>query len=520
LELNRARVDARNKNPQSALKRLEVCFKEKLASEGTLPYELLAEVLGQLGKKKELLSRLEKLRRSDPENVPLGYFLAAEYVKAEQVEKAEPLYRDLADRAPTLTAYRSLIEIYRKTHRPAPLIAILGDAVEKTGVLDTLGAEARAVSDDADLVRDVIKTARKMLAEDAGEFDYGMRLAVALLALESEQLDVAGEFFDLAIKTRPEAAKELLMVWGVGLLVEERAAEAVKVFRRAIDEKVAPDDNPAFHFYLAGALEMNGRTEEALATARKAAETALSAARKADEEARAARKTAENSPADRLAVRKAVAAAEKAAQKKASVPRFRSRGAWILYHAKRYGDAIKAYRRLIEEFDSDYKSSEIRTVLREARMMLSNLHVIQEDLAEAEEWLEQVLDEFPDDVGAANDLGYLWADQGKHLHRALTMIQHAIDAEPDNVAYRDSLGWVYYRLGRYPDAVVELEKAAAGKQGEEPDAVILDHLGDVYLKVNQPRKARDAWQRAVTAFQKQDESKKAKAVKKKIKQLK
>ena len=87
------------------------------------------------------------------------------------------------------------------------------------------------------------------------------------------------------------------MVWGVGLLMGDRAAEAAKVFQRGIDEKALPDDNPAFHFYLAGALAMADRTDEALAAARTAAE------------------------------------------KKKDSARFRGRAAWVLYIAKRYDEA-------------------------------------------------------------------------------------------------------------------------------------------------------------------------------------
>jgi Flp pilus assembly protein TadD len=91
-----------------------------------------------------------------------------------------------------------------------------------------------------------------------------------------------------------------------------------------------------------------------------------------------------------------------------------------------------------------------------------------------------VLDEFPDDPGALNDLGYLWTEQGKNLQWARQMIQKAVDSEPENAAYLDSLGWAYYQLGQYAEAVQWLEKAAAG---DEPDGVILDHLGDAYWKV-------------------------------------
>jgi tetratricopeptide (TPR) repeat protein len=148
-------------------------------------------------------------------------------------------------------------------------------------------------------------------------------------------------------------------------------------------------------------------------------------------------------------------------------------------------------------------------------MVLSNLCVLQSRIPEAEEWLEQILDEFPEDVGAHNDLGYLWADQSKHLQRALSMCQRAVQAESENGAYRDSLGWAYFRLGRFPEAVQELEKAA----GLTPDGVIYDHLGDAYLQIQQADKAMNAWERAVEAFEKDHEPEKREQTLAKIRRL-
>ena len=54
----------------------------------------------------------------------------------------------------------------------------------------------------------------------------------------------------------------------------------------------------------------------------------------------------------------------------------------------------------------------------------------------------------------------------------------------------DSLGWAYYRLGRYDDAVRELEKAVELKAG---DPVINDHLGDAYWKVGRTLEAKFQW---------------------------
>jgi len=141
----------------------------------------------------------------------------------------------------------------------------------------------------------------------------------------------------------------------------------------------------------------------------------------------------------------------------------------------------------------------------------------QGNFAEAEELLEQVLDEFPEDDGAANDLGYLWADRDIHLNRALKMIETACAAEPDNKAYLDSYGWVLYRLGRYEQA---LEKLKAASAGEEADGVVLDHLGDAHAALNQHDSAIGVWKRAVESFQTSKESEKAAATQQKIDAMK
>jgi len=480
LQFNLARVHARRKQPKRALKALEASFKHSLADEGLAPYGLLANVLEQLGTKDELLPRLEKLHADDPDSVPLAYYLAGKYHEADRPADAEKLYRGLVEKSPTLTGYRALIEIYHRTDRPEALLEILGKAVDDTGVLEALGEEVEAVAADDKLLGALFDRARKIHEQDPDRLTHGMRLATALLALEKKQHDTAAEFFELALEAEPKNAAETLLLWGIGLLLDEHPAEAAKVFQRAIDEKVMSQTNAAFcyFYYLSGALAMDDRTGEALA------------------------------------------AAEKCVKLHKDKARYHARKAWVLYRAERYDEAIKAYTELVKQFDSDHASPETREVLRETRLILSALYVEKDDFAEAEEWLEQVLDEFPGDVGASNDLGYLWADGNKNLHRAVKMTRLAVDAEPENVAYRDSLGWVYYRLGRFDEAVAELEKTV--EQLEKKDdlpgnAVIFDHLGDAYLKAGKSEKAKDAWRRAIELFNEEEEPEKAKQVEGKMK---
>ena len=51
------------------------------------------------------------------------------------------------------------------------------------------------------------------------------------------------------------------------------------------------------------------------------------------------------------------------------------------------------------------------------------------------------------------------ADRNVRLKEALQMITKAIEQEPNNGAYLDSLGWVYFKLGRLPEAEENLRKA-------------------------------------------------------------
>jgi tetratricopeptide (TPR) repeat protein len=291
-----------------------------------------------------------------------------------------------------------------------------------------------------------------------------------MLALEEKRFDAADEFFNAALKVHRDGAKGLFQTWGIGLLLSDRFEEAARVLQRGIDERVLPADDPTFHYFLSAAHAMAQKHDEALAAAKHAA-----------------------------------VLNDKSIQIVARVP-------WVLYHAKRYDEAARAYRELIARFDSE-RSETVRKELKTARLVLSNIAVVQNDMPQAEEWLEEVLDEYPDDISAKNDLGYLWADQGKNLVRAWEMARDAVAAEPENAAYRDSLGWALFKLGRYDEALVELKKAV---DIDEPDGVILEHLGDAYKAAGQGPLAREAWQRALTHFENHDEAEKARRAREKL----
>jgi len=467
LGFNLARVALRRSRVQEALAKLQPYLDRGLSIEGVAPYELLADVLKKLGKESELPARLQKLHAADRANAALSYFLAAWYLKAGKLDLAEPLYNDLLERSPTMAAYQALAEIYRNGRQFDKLLALLGKVTVATGTLETLGAEAKPLSSDAGVFRGLVEAGRKKARSALVKTDYAAFLALGILAQERKQYDTANEFFELALKADAAKAAEILLSWGMGSMMDDRTAEAIKVFQRGIDLKALPNGNPVFQYYLAGALAAGDKLDAALAAARSAVKD------------------------------------------KPDSARFAGRVPWILFRARHYEEARAAYEDLLEKFGPQASSTETDYALREARLALSSVCVSLDRLDEAQERLEEVLDEYPDDVEADNDLGFLWADGNEHLQRALKMIVAAVAAEPDNRAYRDSLGWVYYRLGRFPEAVAELEKALDEKR---PDATILDHLGDAYQKLGNVEKASAAWRRAKEAYEKDKEPEKAKKV--------
>jgi len=95
-----------------------------------------------------------------------------------------------------------------------------------------------------------------------------------------------------------------------------------------------------------------------------------------------------------------------------------------------------------------------------------------------------------------NYLGYMWAEQNSHLDEAEDAIKRALQLDPDNGAYLDSMAWVQYRQGKYDQALENLKRAVENLPRE--DAVVFEHLGDVYSKLNRVSQALESWQKAKT----------------------
>ena len=96
---------------------------------------------------------------------------------------------------------------------------------------------------------------------------------------------------------------------------------------------------------------------------------------------------------------------------------------------------------------------------------------------------------------AYNYIGYMWAEHNLHLDEAEEMIGRALQLDPNNGAYLDSLGWLYYRKGKYEEALNQLLRAAQNLTRDDP--IVFEHIGDTYSKLDRVPQALEFWQKAI-----------------------
>lgn len=147
--------------------------------------------------------------------------------------------------------------------------------------------------------------------------------------------------------------------------------------------------------------------------------------------------------------------------------------------------AIEDYERSIEALDSlrdmvRHRSDSHLFLDAEYYFDLGAAHERAGNIEKAEVYLEQAIALDEKHARAYNYLAYTWAEHNMKLEKAMEYVNKALVEEPDNGAYVDTRGWVYYRMGRYEEALADLLRAA---DLYRTDSIILEHVGDVLLKL-------------------------------------
>lgn len=466
LAFNLAQVYLQSDKPKKALKELNVYLNAQLQSKGRAAYQLLADIYKKQKQDDKLIPRLEELADNDARNSQLQYFLAEQYLADNQLAKAEARYQAMLEGSKDPEGYAGLAAVYRRQNKPKELLESLTKAIAggARGAAALIDAELKAISGDEKLLIAVTEAARQMQKDN--ELPFAGSFLVGKLSTEGKQTPAAIEFYTYALEQRRDRADAIYRELGNYLFEVRDYKAAAAWFDRATKDPGIVDSRPNYLFRLSQAQALAGNTDAALT------------------------------------------AVQEAQKSLPNVGLLFYQEAWIRYMAEDYDKSIVLLESLEKRFPED------REIIQRGRSILSNIYVLQGNIRKGEEVLERILEEDPENVSVNNDLGYLYADQGKNLEKAKTMIAKALAAEPDNSAYLDSMGWVLYKLGDFKGAIEYLEKAVDDPDGS--DMTLWDHLGDAYRQAGQPKKALEAWQKALEASK--DDVKPDKKVLKRLKE--
>ncbi len=470
---NLAMVYKETERPEQALEELQKYFDAQLHSKGREAYQLLADLLTELERTDELLPQLENLHDRDSRNKSLAYFLAEQYEQQDQLDEAEELLKETIGRRADPRGLVGLASVYRRQHQAKPLLETFAQAyqvvpqTEDSEALERMDSDMRAlverfgelqteIAEDDEAMDGLIATGHELMGEDDGKLDFIQAYVLGKLSVESDRIEPAQEFYQLAIDMQNDPPAQLFRELGLALTDADKYAEAAKVFGQATEHTSnnlqQAGVRALFLYFQSHAFEMDGQTDAAL---------------------------------------EAIGEARKALPDNAAM---HFQEAWVFYHAHRWEEAIDKFQEVIDTYESK-DNAESQRIVRQTRFSLSAVWVQLGDFQKGEEVLEVVFDEEPDNTQVNNDLGYLWADQGKNLEQAKAMIEKALAAEGENPAYLDSMGWVLFKLGDYEKARGHLEQAVSLPNGD--DSTILDHLGDTYNALELTDKALEAWQKAL-----------------------
>jgi tetratricopeptide (TPR) repeat protein len=161
---------------------------------------------------------------------------------------------------------------------------------------------------------------------------------------------------------------------------------------------------------------------------------------------------------------------------------------------KEYVTAIKHYQ------VAEAKAVRVEPARLDARFYFQKGAALErgKEFVLAEEAFRKSLKLDPEFASALNYLGYMWAERGKNLKEARQFIEKALKLSPGNAAYLDSMAWVVFRQGEAKEALKwQLKALKAMEADKEKDAVLFEHLGDIYHSLKNDAKAREFWEKSL-----------------------
>lgn len=109
---------------------------------------------------------------------------------------------------------------------------------------------------------------------------------------------------------------------------------------------------------------------------------------------------------------------------------------------------------------------------------------------------DKALEANPGNVYVLNNYAYYLSEKNQNLKKAESMSAKTIEKEPKNSTYLDTYAWIFYQQGNYSLAKFYIERAIDNLDNKQDPGVVLEHYGDILMKVGNPEKAFEIYQKS------------------------
>lgn len=159
--------------------------------------------------------------------------------------------------------------------------------------------------------------------------------------------------------------------------------------------------------------------------------------------------------------------------------------------------AYEACKRGLNEIDLNKADEPERNMASDMYGIIGDMSYTNQNYDEAFSAYEKAITIYPDNIQVLNNYAYYLSQQNTQLDHAAEMSLRTLKEEPTNATYLDTYAWILFLQKRYDEAKAYVDLTL--QNSKNPDKVLLEHAGDIYLMAGDKEKAISYWKQAIEA---------------------
>lgn len=159
--------------------------------------------------------------------------------------------------------------------------------------------------------------------------------------------------------------------------------------------------------------------------------------------------------------------------------------------------AYEACKCGLNEIDLNKADEPERNMASDMYGIIGDMSYTNQNYDEAFSAYEKAITIYPDNIQVLNNYAYYLSQQNTQLDHAAEMSLRTLKEEPTNATYLDTYAWILFLQKRYDEAKAYVDLTL--QNSKNPDKVLLEHAGDIYLMAGDKEKAVSYWKQAIEA---------------------